>query len=104
MEKERWKPENRVVEPDFLEYLVRTFDRWQKLSMEGVTLGTREIAKFQNILMGAKLNSRFGFDATIKREILEEDGLEHYILRIYRNRKAVKKGMPLYTFDTVIFK
>ncbi len=103
MEKERWKPENGIVEPDFLEYLVRTFDRWQKLSMEGVTLGTREIAKFQNILMGAKLNSRFGFDATVKRKI-GEDGLEHYTLRIYKNRKAVKKGEHLYTFDTVIFR
>ena len=38
-------PLNGIVEPDFLEYLDKTFKRWQQLAAQGVTLGSREIAK-----------------------------------------------------------
>ena len=97
-------PTNGVIEPDFLEYLARTFDRWGKLPTEKVTLGTREIAKFEDVLMGAKLNARYGFEAAKHREISEEDGLEHYTLQIYESREAQEVGEPLYSFDTIIYR
>ncbi|MDE6435681.1 MAG: hypothetical protein K2L07_15815 [Lachnospiraceae bacterium] len=92
-----------VLEPDFLEYLVQTFDRWQKLNDEKVTLGTREIAKFQDVLMGAKLNARYGFEAVHHRGISDEDSKEHYTLLIYKNREAMESEKPLYSFDTIIY-
>lgn len=96
-------PTNGVIEPDFLEYLARTFDRWGKLPTEKVTLGTREISKFQDVLMGAKLNARFGFETATHRGISDEDGKEHYTLLIYKNQKEKEAGNVLYSFDTEIF-
>ena len=55
-------PLNGIVEPDFLEYLDKTFKRWQQLADQGVTLGSREIAKLTDTVYGAKLNARYGFD------------------------------------------
>lgn len=97
-------PTNGVIEPDFLEYLARTFDRWGKLPTEKVTLGTREIAKFEDVLMGAKLNARFGFEAATHRGISDNDGMEHYTLLIYKNREAQEAGETLYSFDTIIYR
>lgn len=96
-------PINGVVEPDFLEYLARTFDSWKKLNDEKVALGTREISKFQNILFGAKLNARFGFEVISNRGI-KADGKEHYTILIYRNREAIAKEKPLYSFSTIIYR
>lgn len=104
MGKATWIPTNGVIEPDFLEYLTRTFDRWQKLNAEKVTLGTREIAKFQDILMGAKLNARYGFEAVPHRGISDEDGKEHYTLLIYKNRETMEARKQLYSFDTEIYR
>lgn len=95
-------PLNGVVEPDFLEYLTKNFKRWQQLAVQGVPLGSREIAKFQNILMGAKLNARFGFEAITRRDVSEQDRAEHYTVFIYRNREAAETEEPLYIFDTPI--
>lgn len=97
-------PTNGVVEPDFLEYLVRTFDRWQKLYTEKITLGTREIAKFQNVILGARLNARFGFEAVSNQSISDADGKEHYTLMLYKNREAIGNEEPLYSFDTEIYR
>ena len=55
-----YTPINGVVEPDFLEYLKETFRKWQQYHKEGVTLGSREIAKLSNMVAGARLNSRLG--------------------------------------------
>lgn len=104
MGKTTWTPTNGVIEPDFLEYLARTFDRWGKLPAEKVTLGTREISKLQDILTGARLNARFGFEVTAQRGISDEDGKEHYTLLIYRNQKEKEAGKVLYYFDTEIYK
>lgn len=103
MAKVELMPTNGVIEPDFLEYLARTFDRWGKLPTEKVTLGTREISKFQDVLMGAKLNARFGFETATHRGISDEDGKEHYTLLIYKNQKEKEAGNVLYSFDTEIF-
>lgn len=104
MEKVALTPTNGVIEPDFLEYLARTFDRWRKLPTEKVTLGTREISKFQDVLMGAKLNARFGFETVTHRGISDEDGKEYYTLLIYKNREEKETGDVLYSFDTEIYK
>ena len=61
-------PLNGIVEPDFLEYLDKTFKRWQQLAAQGVTLGSREIAKLTDTVYGAKLNARYGFEAVARRE------------------------------------
>ena len=55
--KSKYAPINGVVEPDFLKYLEDTFSQWHKLWEDGVTLGTREIFKFENVLKGASLNA-----------------------------------------------
>lgn len=59
-------PLNGIVEPDFLEYLDKTFKRWQQLAAQGVTLGSREIAKLTDTVYGAKLNARYGFEAVTR--------------------------------------
>lgn len=48
-------PLNGIVEPDFLEYLDKTFKRWQQLAAQGVTLGSREIAKLTDTVYGRNL-------------------------------------------------
>ena len=62
-----YTPINGVVEPDFLEYLKETFRKWQQYHEEGVTLGSREIAKLSNVVEGARINSRFGFEKFANR-------------------------------------
>lgn len=60
-------PLNGIMEPDFLEYLDKTFKRWQQLADQGVTLGSREIAKLTDTVYGARLNARYGFEAITHR-------------------------------------
>ena len=92
-------PTNGIVEPDFLEYIKKTFKHWNKLYENGITLGSREIAKFKSTVYGAKLNARFGFEAVTHRG-LDEEGQEWFALLIYKNREAVDIEMPLYKFRT----
>ena len=94
-------PLNGIVEPDFLEYLDKTFKRWQQLADRGVTLGSREIAKLTDTVYGAKLNARYGFEAVARRE-LDEEGQDRFTLMIYKNREAVENDPPLYHFTTPI--
>ena len=96
-------PINGVIEPDFLKYLEDTFSRWHKLWEDGVTLGTREISKFENVLMGAKLNAHTGFMPSMHRGSNEETEQNHYTVLIYKNQKAMETEPPLFTFDTPIF-
>lgn len=100
MEKINNQPINGVVEPDFLQYLIKTFKDWNKLHEDKTPLGTREISKLQWILYGAKQNARFGFEAVAKRH-MEEDK-EHFTLMIYQNKEELETGKPLYFFDTPI--
>ena len=94
-------PLNGIVEPDFLEYLDKTFKRWQQLAAQGVTLGSREIAKLTETVYGAKLNARYGFEAVTRREP-DEEGQDRFTLMIYKNREAVENDPPLYHFTTPI--
>lgn len=94
-------PLNGIVEPDFLEYLDKTFKRWQQLAAQGVTLGSREIAKLTDTVYGAKLNARYGFEAVARREP-DEEGQDRFTLMIYKNREAVENDPPLYHFTTPI--
>lgn len=98
-------PIHGIVEPDFLEYLEETFKRWQQLAAGGVTLGSREIAKFTDTMHGARLNAGYGFEAVTHRG-QDEEGQEHFTVAIYVNREAVKAegATPLYTFDTPIYR
>lgn len=98
-----YQPINGVVEPDFLEYLKKTFQGYQQYFEEGVTLGTREIAKLQERVMGAKLNSRFGFEVVAHRGLDDEDQ-DRFTLMIYKNREAVENDPPLYHFTTPIYR
>ena len=104
MEKGEMCPIKGRIEQNFLEYLVITFNRWQDLADEKVTLGTREIAKFENVVMGAKLNSCFGFETVIRREISDKDNNDHYTLLIYKNQEMKEAKEPLFIFDTRIHK
>ena len=96
-----YQPINGVVEPDFLEYLKKTFQGWQQYFKEGVTLGSREIAKLTDTTYGAKLNARYGFEAVTRREP-DEEGQDRFTLMIYKNREAVENDQPLYHFTTPI--
>lgn len=102
MEEINNQPTNGIIEPDFLQYLIKTFKRWNKLRDENITLGTREIAEMQWMLYGAKQNARFGFEAVARRYVKE--GEEHFTLMIYRNKEELENGKPLYFFDTLIHK
>lgn len=97
-----YHPINGVVEPDFLEYLKETFKNWQQYHREGVTLGSREIAKLSNVVAGAKLNSHFGFEKFAQR-FTDEEEQEWFVLLIYRNRQEMESDEePLYCFATKI--
>lgn len=94
---------NEIIESDFLKYLEDTFFRWSKLYEKEVTLGTREISKFEQVLKGAKLNSRVDFCVVSHREWNEKTKQNHYTVLIYKNKEEMKTEPPLYTFDTPIF-
>ncbi len=99
-----YHPINGVVEPDFLEYLKETFRKWQQYYREGVTLGSREIAMLSNVVTGAKMNARFGFEK-YAQHFMDEDGQEWFSLMIYRNREELEIDTePLYCFATKIYK
>lgn len=101
--KSKYAPINGVIEPDFLKYLEDTFSKWNKLFEDGVTLGTREIFKFENVLKGASLNAHTGFAAYTHRGWNEETERNHYTVLIYKNQRAMETEPPLYTFNTPIF-
>lgn len=99
-----YSPINGVVEPDFLEYLKETFRKWQQYYREGVTLGSREIAVLSNMVAGARMNARFGFEKYVQR-FTDKDGQEWFTLMIYRNWEEAEIGAePLYSFETKIYK
>lgn len=97
-----YHPINGVVEPDFLEYLKETFRKWQQYHREGVTLGSREIAILSNVVAGAKLNARFGFEQFAQR-FTDDDGQKWFVLNIYKNREELQiDAEPLYCFASKI--
>lgn len=97
-----YQPVNGVVEPDFLEYLKETFRKWQQYHKEGVALGSREVARLSNVVAGAKMNSRFGFESFIMR-FPDEEGQKWFSLMIYKNREEMKAGAdPIYCFAAKI--
>ena len=97
-----YAPINGVVEPDFLEYLKETFRKWQQYHEEGVALGNREIAKLSNVVAGARLNSRFGFEKFAQR-FTDDDGQEWFSLLIYKNQEELEiDAEPLYCFASRI--
>ena len=103
-EYKNYHPINGVVEPDFLEYLKETFKKWQQYHVEGVALGNREIAKLQNVVEGARINSRYGFEKLAHR-ITDADGQEWFALKIYKNREQMESGtQPLYIFAVRILR
>lgn len=104
MEKINSQPINGVIEPDFLQYLTKTFKDWNKLHEDKTTLGTREISKMQWILYGAKCNARFGFEVIAKRHTAEGENEEHFTVLIYKNKEEMESGEPLYCFDTPIYR
>lgn len=85
-------PTNGMVEPDFLEYLKKTFKEWQQLKEEGVALGSRAIGICKNTIDGARLNCRFGFEYEIGRTEREFDGQEVVRLVIYNNTSKTKNN------------
>lgn len=95
---------NGIIEPDFLQYLTQTFKDWKKLYEEKTALGTREIAKLQWIVYGAKCNAHIGFEVHSIRSFKEETGQEHFSLWIFKNKEEMEAGKPLYTFDAPIYK
>lgn len=98
-----YTPINGIVEPDFLEYLTKTFKRWKSLYENQVAVGTREISKFMATIQGARLNSRFGFEA-VTHQGTDKEGENSFTLMIYKNREAVETGEPLFSFSVPICK
>jgi hypothetical protein len=97
-----YAPINGVVEPDFLEYLKETFKKWQQYHSEGVALGGREIAKLSNMVDGARMNSRFGFEK-FTHHFTDKEGQEWFSLMIYKNREEMEiDAEPLFYFTTKI--
>ena len=97
-----YAPINGVVEPDFLEYLKETFKKWQQYHSEGVELGGREIAKLSNMVDGARMNSRFGFEK-FTHYFTDKEGQELFSLMIYKNREEMEiDAEPLFHFTTKI--
>lgn len=94
-------PINGIIEPDFLDHLTKTFKRWNELFENGVSVGSREIAKFSATMQGAKMNARFGFEWAMPRKT-DEEGQERINLYIYKNRETMEKGMPLYYFTAKV--
>ncbi len=95
-----YAPINGVVEPDFLEYLKETFKKWQQYHNEGVALGSREIAKLSNVVDGARMNSRFGFEK-FTHHFTDGEGQEWFSLMIYKNREEMEiDAEPLFHFTT----
>jgi len=54
-------PINNQIEPDFLEYIKRTFKHWQDVNDQGQEVGVRELSNFAFTLKGAYMNSHLGF-------------------------------------------
>lgn len=99
---ENYAPVSGMVEPGFLEYLKETFRKWQHYHREGVALGNREIGRMSNVVAGAKLNSRLGFENFICRST-DDDGQEWLSLLLYKDREEMEiDAEPLYFFTTKI--
>lgn len=92
-----------LIQPKFLEYVCETFERWQKLFEEGITLGSREIARFENVIKGAKLNSKGDFEYMTFRNRDDSEGKSKYALWIFESKEAVEKGIVAYDFEVQIF-
>lgn len=101
---EQYQPTKGIVEKELLEYLKKTFNKWEKYFDKKVTLGTREISKMQERLMGAKLNARYGFEAIIHRGMDDEEKQDRLTLMIYKNKEAMETEEPLYFFTTKIYR
>lgn len=101
---EEYQPTKGIVEKELLEYLKKTFKKWEKYFNEKVTLGTREISKLHERLIGAKLNARYDFEAIMQRNMDDEEKEEYLTLMIYKNKEAVETEEPLYFFTTKIYR
>ncbi len=65
-------------------------------------MGSREIAKLSNVVDGARINSRFGFEKFANR-FTDEEGQEWFSLMIYKNREEMEIDVePLFHFATKI--
>ncbi len=100
---EQYQPTKGIVEKELLEHIKKTFKRWEEYYEAKTTLGTREIAKLQDRLIGAKLNARYGFEAVMQRNRDNEEG-EYLTLVIYKSKEAVETEEPLYFFTTKIYR
>lgn len=100
---EQYQPTKGIVEKELLEHIKKTFKRWEEYYETKTTLGTREIAKLQDRLIGAKLNARYGFEAVMQRNRDNEEG-EYLTLVIYRSKETVETEEPLYFFTTKIYR
>lgn len=100
---EQYQPTKGIVEKELLEHIKKTFKRWEEYYETKITLGTREIAKLQDRLIGAKLNARYGFEAVMQRNRDNEEKGEYLTLVIYRSKEAVETEEPLYFFTTKIY-
>lgn len=100
---ENYIPINRIVEPDFLNYLQTTFKEWQRLAEQKTPLGSRMLSKTANIIEGARLNAHNGFTYSFKY-IPQKKGENNIIrLQIFTSCNKHLDGEPQYTFETEIY-
>lgn len=83
MEEKTMIPINNQIEPDFLEYVKKTFKRWNELHTQGVTVGVRELNNFAFILKGASMNSHLGFKYNFNPRGTDEEGNQAITLKLY---------------------
>lgn len=100
MEKADYIPINNQVEPDLLQYIKSTFGRWEKLTSNGVTVGTRELNNFAFTLKGAAMNSHIGFSYAFNPCGEDEAGRPAITLKIYTAKEQKHPGAenPAFTF------
>lgn len=93
-------PINNQIEPDFLEYIKRTFRRWRELNTQGVAVGTRQLNNFAFTLKGASMNSHLGFKYNFNPRGTDAEGNPAITLKIYTDAEQMNPAAdrPCYEF------
>jgi hypothetical protein len=81
-------PINNQIEPDFLEYIKRTFKHWQDVNDQGQEVGVRELSNFAFTLKGAYMNSHFGFLYNFNPRGADADNNPAITLKIWTNKNS----------------
>ena len=85
MKENNMMPINNQIEPDFLEYIRKTFKHWEEVHGQRQAVGTRELNNFTFSLKGACMNSHLGFKYAFNPRGIDEDNNPAITLKIWTN-------------------